>query len=74
MTMLRACFTAALSYAGMVKLVDTPDSKSGAREGVPVRLRLPVPSLLKNDCVLTVSQRLGSGLAVCYLGIMAANP
>jgi len=28
----------------MVKLVDTPDSKSGARKGVPVRLRLPVPN------------------------------
>ena len=33
----------------MAKLVDAPDSKSGAFNGVPVRLRLPVlPSLLKS--------------------------
>ena len=29
----------------MAKLVDAPDSKSGARNGVPVRLRLPVLAL-----------------------------
>ena len=32
--------------AGMAKLVDAPDSKSGASNGVPVRLRLPVHSSL----------------------------
>ena len=32
--------------AGMAKLVDAPDSKSGASNGVPVRLRLPVHFLL----------------------------
>lgn len=29
--------------AGVVKLVDTPDSKSGALKSVPVRVRPPVP-------------------------------
>lgn len=55
MTMLRAVFqrlhrqvdAAVLLFAGMVKLVDTPDSKSGFRKEVPVRLRLPVPSSLQ---------------------------
>ncbi len=30
-------------YAGVVKLVDTIDSKSIASDGVPVRVRPPVP-------------------------------
>ena len=29
--------------AGVVELVDAPDSKSGARKGVPVRFRPPAP-------------------------------
>jgi hypothetical protein len=29
--------------AGVVKLVDTPDSKSGAFKSVPVQVRPPVP-------------------------------
>ena len=31
------------SSAGVVKLVDTPDSKSGASNSVPVQVRPPVP-------------------------------
>ena len=42
-TMLRAVFQSPFSYAGMVKLVDTMDSKSIGLAAVPVRLRLPVP-------------------------------
>lgn len=30
--------------AGVVKLVDTPDSKSGASNSVPVQVRPPVPT------------------------------
>ena len=30
-------------YAGMVKLVDTPDLESGVRENVGVQVPLPVP-------------------------------
>ena len=31
--------------AGVVKLVDTPDSKSGASDSVPVQVRPPVPKI-----------------------------
>jgi hypothetical protein len=51
----RRCYNRALSrmrrflgllyplYAGVVKLVDTSDSKSDASNGVPVQVRPPVP-------------------------------
>lgn len=33
-----------IEHAGVVKLVDAPDSKSGVRKDVSVRLRPPAPS------------------------------
>ena len=34
------------TFAEVVKLVDTPDSKSGASDRVPVRVRLSAPIFL----------------------------
>lgn len=36
-------FAVERSFAGMVGMEDTPDSKSGIRKGVRVRLPLPAP-------------------------------
>lgn len=38
-----APFCNSILPAGVVKLVDTPDSKSGASDSVPVQVRPPVP-------------------------------
>ncbi len=37
-----------LLNAGMVELVDAPDSKSGARDGVRVRFSLPAPLIFQD--------------------------
>ena len=41
-----------LAFAEVVKLVDTPDSKSGASDRVPVRVRLSAPFILKFVSIL----------------------
>ena len=67
MTMLRAVFQAPFSFAGMVKLVDTMDSKSIGLAAVPVRLRLPVPlsSITASIIVLrAINRTLGVDLFV----------
>ena len=40
--------------AGVVELVDAPDSKSGARDGVRVRVPPPAPRLDVVKCTITV--------------------
>ena len=40
-----------LPKAGMMELVDVPDSKSGARDGVGVRVPLPAPDKLLSKVV-----------------------
>ena len=39
-------------YAGVVELVDTPDSKSGSSDRVPVQVRPPVPILMLLTAVI----------------------
>ena len=43
-------------YAGVVKLVDTTDSKSVASDGVPVQVRPPVPYQEHRQGALAVSK------------------
>src|SRR5690606_9555609 len=47
-----AAYNGRPSNAGVAKLVDAPDSKSGSRDRVSVQVRLPVPDFLDTQSAL----------------------
>ena len=56
-----------LAFAEVVKLVDTPDSKSGASDRVPVRVRLSAPILTSR---YNIKSRLKTNLVLKLIVIL----